>query len=312
MTDLSRFGFSHIVSSGNEAVLTAADFLEYLVEDAHTAVIGCFIEAVREPEHFAAALDRAAALDKPIIVLKVGRSERTRRAVQPHGGLPATRAFSNCCAPIGRSRWRIPSRSPNYSRLTRAPATAGRRIGAITSSGGLAELMLDIAEAADLVIASAVADKGEDRRLVGYVTGDGNPLDAWGNGTFIPNLPLLSALQVQSRSRHYRILPRQCDGQPMDSRRPRELSEAIRPRRRGQQEAALPLHTRGGHEPAQVECLRAAGIPIVGGIREGSGAIDRLARWGVWRRNTSNNRVFQRKREGGRCIACPWTPLRWG
>src|SRR5213082_1648850 len=80
LTDVSRFGFSHIVSSGNEAVLNAADFLEYLVEDPHTAVIGCFIETVREPERFAAALDRAAALDKPVVVLKVGRAERARRA----------------------------------------------------------------------------------------------------------------------------------------------------------------------------------------------------------------------------------------
>src|SRR5918912_1394230 len=42
LTDLSRFGFSHIVSSGNEAVLNAADFLDYLLEDPRTAAIGCF------------------------------------------------------------------------------------------------------------------------------------------------------------------------------------------------------------------------------------------------------------------------------
>jgi acyl-CoA synthetase (NDP forming) len=48
LTDLRRFGFSHVVSSGNEAVLVAADYLEYL-------------ESVRQPERFAAALDWAAA-----------------------------------------------------------------------------------------------------------------------------------------------------------------------------------------------------------------------------------------------------------
>src|SRR5437764_3888073 len=79
LTDLSRFGFSHIVSSGNEAVLDAADFLEYLIDDPHTAVIGGFIEAVRAPERFAAALDHAAARAKPVVMLKVGQSERVRR-----------------------------------------------------------------------------------------------------------------------------------------------------------------------------------------------------------------------------------------
>src|SRR4051812_49709989 len=44
LTDVSRFGFSHIVSCGNEAVLNAADFFEYLVEDPHTAGIGRFFQ----------------------------------------------------------------------------------------------------------------------------------------------------------------------------------------------------------------------------------------------------------------------------
>jgi hypothetical protein len=48
------------------------------------------------------------------------------------------------------------------------------------------------------------------------------------------------------------------------------------------------LHTRAGPiDPAHVECLHAAGIQIIAGIREGLGAIDRLARWQAWRRNTS-------------------------
>ena len=49
VNDVRRFGFSYIVSSGNETVLAAADFLEYLVDDPHTEVIGCFIETVRQP-----------------------------------------------------------------------------------------------------------------------------------------------------------------------------------------------------------------------------------------------------------------------
>src|SRR5215472_10274789 len=86
LNDLRRFGFSHVVSSGNEAVLVAADYLEYLVEDPRTRVIGCFLETVREPERFIATLDRASVRDKPVIVLKVGRTERTRQAIATHTG----------------------------------------------------------------------------------------------------------------------------------------------------------------------------------------------------------------------------------
>ena len=81
LTDTRRFGFSHIVSSGNEAAVSAAAFLEYLLEDPHTAIVGGFIEAIREPERFAAALNRAAALGKPVVMVKVGRHERSRRAI---------------------------------------------------------------------------------------------------------------------------------------------------------------------------------------------------------------------------------------
>src|SRR5438094_4724909 len=97
LTDLSRFGFSHIVSCGNEAVLDASDFLEYLIEDPHTAVIGYFIETMRSPERFATALDRAAARDKPVVALKVGRIARARQAVTTHtaGEAGDSAAFSD-------------------------------------------------------------------------------------------------------------------------------------------------------------------------------------------------------------------------
>src|SRR5271169_470842 len=86
LTDTRRFGFSHVVSSGNEAVLTAADYLEYLADDPHTKIIGIFIETVRQPERFATALDRAKEAGKPVVALKVGRASRTRYAVTTHTG----------------------------------------------------------------------------------------------------------------------------------------------------------------------------------------------------------------------------------
>src|SRR5207245_2679785 len=84
LSDTRRFGFSHVVSSGNEAVLAAVDYLEYLVEDPWTAAIGAFVETIRHPDRFIAALDRAAAVGKPVVVLKVGLAERTQRAITSH------------------------------------------------------------------------------------------------------------------------------------------------------------------------------------------------------------------------------------
>jgi acyl-CoA synthetase (NDP forming) len=295
LTDVSRFGFSRIVSCGNEAVLDAADFLEYLIEDPHTSVIGGFIEAVRAPERFAAALDRAAARGKPVVLMKVGQSERARRAVHSHtageAGDPA--AFSEML----RAHHAIEVR--DLAELTEVLAAAqgskgvphGRRIGAITSSGGLAELMLDIAAAAEIQLPPLAADlKADLDDLVGYVTGDGNPLDAWGNGTFAPNLDhALTALQ-QSPDHDVIVFCRDnALGQPMDQ--PETALNYLAQFARAFANSEKPhylLHTRAGQiDPAHVALLRAAGIPIVAGIREGLGAIDKLARWGGWKSNAS-------------------------
>jgi len=292
LTDLSRFGFSHVVSCGNEAVLDAADFLEYLIDDPHTSVIGGFIEAVRAPDRFVAALDRAAAREKPVVLLKVGQSERSRRAVTSHtageAGDPA--AFS------AMLRAHRAIEVGDLAELTEVLAACqgtrhpgGRRIGAITSSGGLAELMLDIAASADLRLPPLPADLRADLdRLVGYVTGDGNPLDAWGNGTFVANLDhALATLQASPDHDCVVFCRDNGAGQPMDV--PETALNYLAQFARAAAASGKPhylLHTRAGQiDPAHVAWLRAAGIPIVAGIRDGLGAIDRLARWGGWKSN---------------------------
>src|SRR5207302_24535 len=200
---------------------TAADFLEHLIDDPETRVIGGFIESVRSPERFAAALDRAAALDKPVVLLKVGQTDRSARAIATHtaGEAGSAAAFSE----MARAHRAIEVR--DLAELTEVLGAcqgqrlaAGRRIGVITSSGGLAELMLDIAAAADLDLPPLPAEmRAEVDRLVGYVTGDGNPLDAWGNGTFVPNLDhALAALQASPDHDAVVFCRDNSPGQPMD------------------------------------------------------------------------------------------------
>jgi acetate---CoA ligase (ADP-forming) len=290
LTDISRFGFSAIVSSGNEAVVDAAQFLEHLVDDPATEVIGCFIEAVRAPERLVAALDRAAAKGKPVIVLKVGRSDRTRRAVASHtaGDSGDAQAFS------GLLRTHRAIEVADLAEFTEVLAAcqgarrpAGRRIGVITSSGGLAELMLDIAAAADLLVPPLPnAARVEIDRLVGYVTGDGNPLDAWGNGTFVPNLDhALAALQASPDHDCVVFCRDNCADQPMDA--PETAMNYLRQFARTAAASDKPhylLHTRSGFmDRSHVNLLREAGIPVIAGVREGLGAVDKLARWGAWK-----------------------------
>ena len=70
--------FNSIVSSGNEMVTTTADYMQFALADESTRAIGLFVEAVRDPETFIAALAEAADRDVPVVALKTGRTERGR------------------------------------------------------------------------------------------------------------------------------------------------------------------------------------------------------------------------------------------
>src|SRR5439155_1053849 len=70
----------------NQAGLTVEDYLAYLVEDDDTAVVGAFVEGFKKPETFRQAAARARERRKPIVVLKVGRSENARQAMLAHTG----------------------------------------------------------------------------------------------------------------------------------------------------------------------------------------------------------------------------------
>src|SRR5262249_59321354 len=72
LADCRRFGWSQVISSGNEAVLAAVDFLEYLIDDATTRVIAMFLETVRQPERFVAAPHRPPGAGQPGVAPQVG------------------------------------------------------------------------------------------------------------------------------------------------------------------------------------------------------------------------------------------------
>jgi acyl-CoA synthetase (NDP forming) len=125
-------------------------------------------------------------------------------------------------------------------------------------------------------------DRSEAERVIGVVTGDGNPLDYWGNGNFRTNLP--HALSVLSRGAAHDAVV-YCldthDAQPLVS--PERILEYAQFLANAAQASDRPhylMNMRPGvmHQ-AQVAFLREHGIAVIGGTRQGLGAIDRLGRY---------------------------------
>ena len=78
-------GFSQVVSLGEHADIDFGDMLDWLASDAHTRAILLYIESVTSARKFMSAA-RAAARNKPVIVVKSGRSQQGQRAAASHTG----------------------------------------------------------------------------------------------------------------------------------------------------------------------------------------------------------------------------------
>ncbi|GEO40758.1 GCN5 family N-acetyltransferase [Skermanella aerolata] len=80
-----RVGFSHLVSLGGMADVDFGDLLDYMAADQHTRAICLYVEAITEARKFMSAA-RAAARQKPVIVIRSGRSDEAAKAATSHTG----------------------------------------------------------------------------------------------------------------------------------------------------------------------------------------------------------------------------------
>src|SRR5262249_11051271 len=69
-----NFGLNLAVSSGQELVITAAEYIKFAIERLESRVVACVLETVRAPEEFMDSLELADSHGVPVVVLKLGRS----------------------------------------------------------------------------------------------------------------------------------------------------------------------------------------------------------------------------------------------
>ena len=146
-------GFHVCASGGNEIILTAADYLEYEAECPEIDVIAMYIEAApKEPQRFAAALDRAIAGRKTVLVLRAGRTERAKRNVIAHTGQLAGSAaawdafFEQHGAILVDDLDDLIDTTALFAGAKVRPDRHERGVGLITISGGDCTLLCDIAD----------------------------------------------------------------------------------------------------------------------------------------------------------------------
>jgi acyl-CoA synthetase (NDP forming) len=183
--DVRGTGFSYIIATGNEAVLTAADYLAYVVADDRVQTILLFLETIRDPSAFARAAREAERRGKSIVVLKSGSSEAGQRAVAAHTGSLAgeDRFYDAFFRDLNIIRVHNPDELIETALLVNAYPwpPQPRTLTMITLSGGEAALIADNASALGLPLppmndTTAAAMRPAFPPFAKLL----NPLEAWG------------------------------------------------------------------------------------------------------------------------------------
>ncbi len=172
---------AYLITNGNEAGLTLADYIAFFADQPDLKVIIIYIEAITALEKFKAACRLARAAGKSIIAVKLGQSERGRSAAMAHTGslAGATEAFDAVAGELGIVRAETLDDAVEIAELlVHAVAPVGTRLGAITLSGALRGLLFDAAAKNDLQLpALAEETTAKLKAVLGVGSLVSNPID---------------------------------------------------------------------------------------------------------------------------------------
>ena len=180
-----RLGFNLCVSAGNEITTTVADYMDWSLEQGDTRVIGLFLETVRDPGAFVAALEKANARNIPIVILKIGKSPLGAAMALTHTGAIAGNhaVFQALFKRYGVIEVNDFDEMASILMLLQSGREAADGgFAAAFESGGFRELVTD--EAYELGIEFAKLED-KTRQLIEQNLDPGlkaeNPLDVWGS-----------------------------------------------------------------------------------------------------------------------------------
>jgi len=195
-------GISHFISTGNEAVLESSDFIEYLLDDPCTSVIMALIEGIRDGAKLLRVADLAVKKGKPIVVMKVGRTEAGGKAASSHtGSMTGSDAVYEA---VFRQKGiiRVEEIEDLYltaSVLAKCPRPRGNRVGIITTTGGggviLTDKLVEMGMRLPELSPQTVKSLGEAAATFGVIK---NPLDLTAQ---VVNDPLLFPKSVETMVR---------------------------------------------------------------------------------------------------------------
>ncbi len=192
-----NIGFSHFISVGEAADIDFGDLLDWLASDRDTDAILLYIESIRSARKFMSAA-RAAARNKPVLVVKAGRVPDGARAAASHTGAlaGADDVFDAAIRRAGMLRIdTVLELFDAVETLARARSIRGDRLAIMTNGGGPGVMATDalMQRGGKLAVLSDATIARLDRALPSTWS-HGNPVDIIGDAPVERYVETLAAL----------------------------------------------------------------------------------------------------------------------
>ncbi len=187
-----KIPIAHVVATGNEALLSAEDFIDYSINDPQITAVAVYVEQLRDPARFLAVARAARAKGKPIVMLHPGSSERGRKAAESHTGALAGDHAVMQAAARNEAVVIVDTLDEMFdvlAILVRFPVPKPGRAGIVTNSGAIRGLAFDFCEHVGLELARLSPEVEAELRaqVPDYVHVD-NPFDVGTTGFSNPGI----------------------------------------------------------------------------------------------------------------------------
>lgn len=150
-----NLGFSYFVSMGNKTDVSGNDLLEYWEHDPRTEIILMYLESFGNPRKFT-QIARRISRQKPILVVKSGRTSQGARAASSHTGAMAGMdiAIDALLDQCGVLRVNTVEELFDVAiGFSNNPLPRGKRVAILTNAGGPAIMATDACVSAQLTMA---------------------------------------------------------------------------------------------------------------------------------------------------------------
>ena len=270
--------FNLVVSAGNELVTSAAAYLDHALELPSTRAVALFLETVREPAAFRAALAKAADRAVPVVALKVGQGRAARAMVAAHSGALAGEdgAYQALFDAYGVARVATLDELADTCELLTGRRAGPGGLAAIHDSGGERAHLLDLAER--LRVPLAEISDGTRRNLAAVIEPGlpaTNPLDAWGTGNNADQI-FATCIQALLEDPATAALALNLDLTTEPTPDTSYTGLAVDAAAATAKPVAVVANLASAADPAEAATLRAAGVPVLEGTATGLAAFGHL------------------------------------